>query len=74
MPSSVQILASVIAITFVSSKKLPVDWLKKTFQVRRQVVRDALPWLWIHNPIYGDIQIDRLGGGLKVLMLFLYNI
>ena len=42
MPSSVQILASVIAITFVSSKRLPVDWLKKTFRVRRQE-SDVLP-------------------------------
>jgi hypothetical protein len=59
MPSSVQILASVIAITFVGSKKLPIDWLKKTFRVRRQVVWDALTWLRIHNPIYSDIQIDQ---------------
>ena len=34
MPSPVTTLASVIAITFVGSAKLPADWLKKTFRVR----------------------------------------
>ena len=51
MPSPVQTLASVIAITFVSSKVLPMDWLKKTFRVRRAVVYDALMWLKAHNSI-----------------------
>jgi hypothetical protein len=59
MPSPVKTLASVIAITFVGTKKLPVDWLKKTFWVRRRVVYDALFWLQGHNPIYADICIDR---------------
>ena len=60
MPSPVASLASVIAITFVGTRKLPLDWLKKTFRVRRQVVFDALLWLQSHNPIYADIQIDRV--------------
>ena len=34
MHSPVRTLASVIAITFVGSAKLPVNWLKKTFHVR----------------------------------------
>lgn len=59
MPSPVRTLASVVAITFVGSRKLPVDWLKKTFRVRRQVVFDALSWLQRYNPIYADIVIDR---------------
>ena len=59
MPPSVQTLASIIAITFVGSKKLPKDWLKKTFRVRRDVVYAALVWLKNHNPIYGDIKIDE---------------
>ena len=59
MPSPVATLASVIAITFVSSRSLPMDWLKKTFRVRRQVVYDALLWLKLHNPIYADICIDE---------------
>lgn len=59
MPPSVRTLASIIAITFVGSKKLPKDWLKKTFRVRRDVVYAALVWLKNHNPIYGDIKIDE---------------
>ena len=58
MPSSASTLASVIAITFVGTQKLPVDWLKKTFRVRRQVVYEALTWLRSNNPIYADIHID----------------
>ena len=58
MPSPVQTLVSVIAITFVSSKTLPMDWLKKTFRVRRGVVCGALVWLKRHNPIYSDICLD----------------
>lgn len=63
MPCPVGTLSSVIAITFVGKKALPVDWLKKTFRVRRGVVHAALVWLRSHNPIYGDIDIDgnRLG-------------
>ena len=58
MPSPVRALAAVIAITFVGTKRLPADWLKKTFRVRRRVVYDALMWLHEHNPIYADIHID----------------
>ena len=60
MPSLVRTLASVIAITFIGSKKLPADWLKKTFRVRWRVVYDTLVWLRDHNPIYGDIYIDHV--------------
>jgi hypothetical protein len=59
MPSPVATLASVIAITFVGSKKLPANWLTKTFRVRRYVVHDALKWLRDNNPLYTDIQIDE---------------
>jgi hypothetical protein len=59
MPSPVRTLASIIAITFVSKKKLPMNWLKKTFRVRHRTVYDALSWLQIHNPIYADIHIDQ---------------
>ena len=58
MPSPMTTLASVIAITFVGSTKLPADWLKKTFHVRQNIVYDALKWLHENNPIYGDIVID----------------
>ena len=58
LPSPVTTLASIIAITFIGSQKLPMDWLKKTFRVRRFVILEALKWLWKNNPIYEDIVID----------------
>jgi hypothetical protein len=58
MPSPVAMLASVIAITFVGTRKLLTDWLTKKFRVRRAIVHQALIWLKINNPIYEDIQID----------------
>jgi hypothetical protein len=58
MPSPVATLASVIAISPVGTRKLLTDWLTKTFRVRRAVIRRALIWLKINNPIYEDIQID----------------
>jgi hypothetical protein len=59
MPSSAQTLVSVIAITFVGTMKLPTDWLRKTFRVRRHNIYDALIWLKRHNPIYADVVIDE---------------
>jgi hypothetical protein len=35
MPHSGAVLASVLAITFIGSRKLPKEWLKSTFRVRR---------------------------------------
>ena len=58
MPSAVVTLASVIAITYVRRRELPVDWLKNTFQVRHRVVYEALLWLQRNNSLYEDIQID----------------
>ena len=34
MLSPVSSLASVIAITFIGMRRLPMDWMKKTFHVR----------------------------------------
>jgi hypothetical protein len=59
MPSPVVTLASIIAITFVGSKTLPMVWLKKMFWMRRHVIHKALVWLQKNNPIYIDIHIDR---------------
>jgi hypothetical protein len=42
MPSPVAMLVSVIAITFVGTRKLPTDWLIKTFPVRQAVIHRAL--------------------------------
>lgn len=62
MPQAPHILASLISITFVGVKRLPKDWLKSTFQVRRYQIRQALLWLKEHNPYYANIVItdDRL--------------
>jgi hypothetical protein len=62
MPQNCAVLASVLAITFVAAKKLPLNWLKSTFRVRRRVVFEALVWLKCYNVLYQDIQIseDRL--------------
>ncbi|THH12700.1 hypothetical protein EW146_g7451 [Bondarzewia mesenterica] len=66
MPRPPAILASVISITVVGRGRLPKDWLKSTFKVRRFVVREALVWLKTHNPkYYGDIEIDE--GRLNML-------
>jgi hypothetical protein len=59
MPLLVVTLALIIAITFIGSKKLLMDWLKKTFQVRRDVIHEALVWLQKNNSIYMNIHIDR---------------
>ena len=58
MPQSVSSLSSILAITYIGTRKLPKDWLKSTFRVRRHVVHDALLWLKNHNPFYSDIGIS----------------
>jgi hypothetical protein len=59
MPRPVDILASVLSVTFVGKGKLPKHWLLSTFRVRRKNVRDALVWLREHNPKYfGQITIS----------------
>jgi hypothetical protein len=59
MPSPVASLASILAITFIGKRQLPMDWIKKTFRVRQSKVYDALMWLHCNNPIYADINVDR---------------
>ena len=63
MPSPVSSLASVIAIMFIGTKQLPMDWMRKTFCVRQSKVYEALMWLKRNNPIYSNINVDqrRLG-------------
>jgi hypothetical protein len=58
-PQSGCVLASVMAITFVGTKKLPKDWMKSTFRVRRWRVYEALLWLKANNPLYVDIEISN---------------
>jgi hypothetical protein len=60
MPRPVRILASLLSITFVGVGRLPRNWLKTTFRVRREAVRMALNWLHCHNTkYYGDIKMDE---------------
>ncbi|KAF8119738.1 hypothetical protein EV363DRAFT_1147865, partial [Boletus edulis] len=51
-------LSSVLAVTYIGSKKLPKTWLKSTFRVRRRVVYEALTWLKTNNEMYRDIVIS----------------
>jgi len=57
LPQPPSKLASVIAVTYIGTKKLPKSWLKSTFQVCHHVVHDALMWLKQHNPIYHNVAI-----------------
>ncbi|KIN94229.1 hypothetical protein M404DRAFT_117818, partial [Pisolithus tinctorius Marx 270] len=59
MPQTVQMLSSVLAITLVGTKHLPTDWLSHTFQVRWDVVFEALKWLQANNENYSDITISH---------------
>ncbi|KAJ3559079.1 hypothetical protein NM688_g560 [Phlebia brevispora] len=60
MPRRLNVLSSVIAVTFVGRGRLPKAWLMRLFHVRREVVRAALLWLKANNPkYYGDIEISE---------------
>ena len=57
MPQPAMQLASVLAITYIGSKKLPKSWLKSTFQVCWRIMYEALVWLKVHNEMYADVII-----------------
>jgi len=59
LPQGVGTLSSILAITFIGTRKLPSDWLSRTFRVRRQAVHEALQWLHEHNEMYFDINISH---------------
>lgn len=59
MPRKPELLASVIAVSFIGLGKLPKKWLKGTFRVRRAVVHDALRWLKANNEMYKDVRISQ---------------
>lgn len=56
MPNPTATLASVVVVTVI---RLPKDWLKGTFRIRRRRVYEALLWLKRNNGLYGDIVIDE---------------
>ncbi|KAF8441324.1 hypothetical protein L210DRAFT_3398862 [Boletus edulis BED1] len=58
MPQPAMQLASVLAITYIGSRKLPKAWLKSTFRVWRSKVHEALVWLKANNEMFRDIAIS----------------
>ena len=59
MPRPPKILASLISVTFVGVGKLPEDWIRRTFTVRREVVLTSLRWLVSNNPLYANVTLDE---------------
>ena len=59
MPRPLAVLSSLISVTYIGVGKLPKNWLRSTFRVRREAVASALCWLKANNPkYYGDITIS----------------
>ncbi|KAF8349138.1 hypothetical protein F5887DRAFT_1071301 [Amanita rubescens] len=59
MPRRPEILASVIQITLFGQRRLPENWMRNLFRVRRNYIREALVWLKANNPrFYGHIRIS----------------
>ena len=59
MPRPLAILSSLISVTYIGVGKLPKNWLRSTFRVRREAVASALTWLKANNPkYYGNITIS----------------
>lgn len=60
MPRPLTILSSLISVTYIGVGKLPKNWLRSTFRVRREAVAAALAWLKTNNQkYYGDITISN---------------
>jgi hypothetical protein len=61
MPRPLSILASTIAVTYIGPGKIPKNWLKQTFRVRRAVVYAALHCFKhvTRHPGYQDIDISE---------------
>ncbi|KAI6116457.1 hypothetical protein F5141DRAFT_1213054 [Pisolithus sp. B1] len=59
LPHSTSTLASVVTITFISSKKIQKNWLRTMFRVQRTAVLEALLWLKSNNSFYGDISVSE---------------
>jgi hypothetical protein len=61
MPRPTSILASTITVTYIGPGRIPENWLKKTFRVRRSVVYAALHCFKYvtQHPGYQDINISN---------------
>ncbi len=62
MPRPLEILSSVITVTFIGKNEPQKHWFRSLFRVRRDVVHNALKCLKAINPYYADVKInpDRL--------------
>ncbi|THG93643.1 hypothetical protein EW026_g7647 [Hermanssonia centrifuga] len=60
MPRRMEILSSIITVTYIGKGTLAKHSLHSTFRVRRGAIRAALHWLKVNNTrYYGHIQIDE---------------
>lgn len=60
MPRRPALLSSIISVTYIGLGRLPKEWLRHLFRVRRHCVLSALQWLKLNNPkYYGDVTIDQ---------------
>lgn len=57
LPQPVTELVSVLGVTYIETRQLPITWLKLTFQVWCYIVYEALMWLKENNNIYHDVVI-----------------
>ncbi|PSS19942.1 hypothetical protein PHLCEN_2v3115 [Hermanssonia centrifuga] len=62
LPRPLEILSSVITVTFIGKGQPQKQWFRSLFRVRRDVVHNALKCLKQINPYYGnvDINLERL--------------
>ena len=58
LPQPIETLSNIIAITFIGTRRLPSNWMARTFKVRRSAVHQALQWLQANNELYRDIVIS----------------
>ena len=58
LPQPIETLSNIIAITFIGTRRLPSNWMARTFKVRRSMVHQALQWLQANNELYRDIIIS----------------
>ncbi|KAF7301695.1 ATP-dependent DNA helicase [Mycena indigotica] len=59
MPRPIGLLASVLSVTFVGAKNVPLSSLPDLFKVQRHRVHNALVWLKANNPLYANINISK---------------
>ncbi|KAF8329812.1 uncharacterized protein EI90DRAFT_3062089 [Cantharellus anzutake] len=59
LPRPVEILASVISVTYVGVGNVPQHMLKSTFRIRRKAVLAALQWLMKHNKCFSEYTMDE---------------